>query len=47
MLGLDNISQNHIMTLTQGNIAKVKVGVYTCGKNFFLDYILTFTGHLE
>ena len=43
MLDLDNLSHNHIMTLTQGDIAKVKVTVYAWQK--FVSGPLSFTGN--
>ena len=42
MLDLDNLSHNHIMTLTQGDIAKVKVTVYAWQK--FVSGPLSLTG---
>ena len=45
MMDLDNLSHNLIMTLTQGDIAKVKVTVYAWQK--FVSGPLSFTGNLD
>ena len=45
MFDLDNISHNHIMTLTQGYIAEVKVTVYAW--QFSFSGQLPFMGNLD